>query len=1070
MVSSRIILYILFLLLSCSFAANAQRYSITRFTSKDGLAQNKCRVMMKDFRGNIWIGTQQGGVSKFDGQKFTNYSTRDGLADNFIYGIVQDSLKNVWIATGNGLSKYNGDRFTNFLTSDESRILISAITIDSKQNIWFFQKGKGLGKMDDQGSIEYVYYPSLNTKTVNALYTDSQDRVWIATDSDGAYMYNGEWQHYNVEQGINTAKTFSFLETSEGDILLGTALGVNIFRGKNFGQFDDFAFLNPLSVTHLAEDHKGRFWFATPRGAWVYNRKTIKQLTEVNGLTQQIFGIQTDNEDGIFFASSEGLYRWDNELFAIYDIEHGLIGERIYSCAANSDSSVWISTENGINLIKNGEATSPENFPYEFLDYEDPIVTDSSDILYLGSSASIYIYDGKTFEAVFREDELRENERFTCGLVARNQEVFFGGNNGVCLYKEGRLTTYLPQRLLKGFEVSTLLEDPNGNLLVGTNGGGVFRYRKGKLEQFAKRKGFPNGVINAMLYDDRGNLWLGTTGNGIMKVPNGDFTKDVVTFDDLDLASSNVYSLLKDNDGNLWVGTDRGLSRIRVLQNDYVKVINYLEKEGFTPLEVYPNAACINKDGSLWIGTIEGVVKVNPNEEAYTLVAPKVYFEGLNLYFETVQWKDYTDSIDTWTGMPQNLVLPNDKNHLQFKFVGVSMNLPSEVTYQWQLEGLDASWTPPSIRSEAIYTNVPPGTYTFRVKACNSGGICNDQPTEFQFEINKPFYQTRAFFVSMLLLLGGVLYFVFRARLQQLEKAKYQLQLKVRERTTEIETQKAEIEAQSDKLEQAITEIEEKNSALKKASEETVNSLTYAGRIQSAILSYKKEFAVLFPQSFVFNINRRIVTGDFIWLKEKRAHIYVAMVDCTGSGVPAAFMSIIGYDFLNEAIDDCEDDSPASLLDYINKKVISALHVDGNTDLNDGMDIAILKIDRSSREMVFAGARRSIVFVDSNQKVETIKGEFFSVGINYSGVETKFKEHSIQLEEGTTIYLFSDGFANQFNEQGKKYKSSNFRKLLSEASQYDMNMQMNLLKEEFYRWKGDTELLDDVFVAGFKID
>ncbi len=1060
--------YIVVLILLGSVPLLAQRYSITHYTSKEGLAQNENRVLLKDFRGNIWAGTRQGGLSRFDGQKFINYSTRNGLADNFIYGMVQDAQQFIWIATGNGISRFDGEFFTNYLTSENNRTLISAITVDSLDNIWFFQKGKGLGKMSPSGELEYIYFPSLNTRIANALYADSQNRVWIATQKAGVFLYDGEWQHFDLEKGLNTNETFSFLETSDGDILVGTALGVNILRGKQFGTAAHFAFLAPLPVHHIAEDAKGRLWFATMRGAWLYNRENIVQVSTNNGLTEEVFAIQPDNEGGLFFATAEGIFRWNNDVFALYDADHGLIGERVYSCAATPDSTIWISTENGVGYIKNSEVIVPENLPFLLSEQRVPIVADAQGNVYFGTSASVHRYNGDSFEFVFREDDLQEGEKFTCGLVTRSQEVFFAGTNGICQYKEGKLFTHLPKRLLKGFIVTALQEDPNGNLLIGTNGGGVFRYRKGKLEQFGKRKGFPNGVINTMLYDTRGNLWLGTSGNGIMKVPEGNLERDVVTFDDLPIASSNVYSIIADEFGDLWTGTDRGLSRIKVLQNDYVKVVNYFEREGFSPLEVYPNAICKSPDGNLWIGTIEGIVEVNPNEKVFTAQPPNVYFEGLHLFFETTPWTDYTDSVDRWTGMPHNLVLPNHKNHLQFKFVGVSMNLPSEVTYQWQLEGLDQTWTPPSKRSEAIYTNIPPGNYTFKVKACNAGGVCNDIPTSFTFEITKPFYQTRSFIVLMLLASGALLYFFFRVRLKQLEKSQYLLQQKVKERTMEIETQKAEIEAQSDKLEAAVFEIEEKNKELKRASEEMVNSLTYAGRIQSAILSYKKEFKEFFPNSFILSLNKKIVAGDFIWLKKRGDYTYVAMVDCTGNGVPAAFMSIIGYDSLNHVIEHCEDDEPATLLNRLNTRVISALHVEGNTDLNDGMDIAMCRIHHETREMVFAGARRPIILVSPKGELETIKGEFFSVGIHYNGIEANFKQHTLSIQEGSTIYLFSDGFQNQFNGAGKKYKFSNFRKLLVRVNEYDMKTQMDILKDEFLRWKGDEEQIDDVFVAGFQ--
>jgi serine phosphatase RsbU (regulator of sigma subunit) len=224
-----------------------------------------------------------------------------------------------------------------------------------------------------------------------------------------------------------------------------------------------------------------------------------------------------------------------------------------------------------------------------------------------------------------------------------------------------------------------------------------------------------------------------------------------------------------------------------------------------------------------------------------------------------------------------------------------------------------------------------------------------------------------------------------------------------------------------------------------------------------------------FPESFMFERIKKNITGDFLYIRKENDCYYLALIDCTSVGVPAAFMSIVGHDFINEIISNADNGVlPSKILKALHFKMLDALNPEKNEELNDGLDVALLKIDKVNRKIVFAGARRPMIAIQ-NKQLETYKGSFSSVGIYYSGVETEYNDVEIDIDESTIIYLFSDGFANQFDETGKKYKISTFRKLLKEIHQKPMAAQATIIEEEFDKWKGEAEQIDDVIVAGVKI-
>jgi serine phosphatase RsbU (regulator of sigma subunit) len=253
-------------------------------------------------------------------------------------------------------------------------------------------------------------------------------------------------------------------------------------------------------------------------------------------------------------------------------------------------------------------------------------------------------------------------------------------------------------------------------------------------------------------------------------------------------------------------------------------------------------------------------------------------------------------------------------------------------------------------------------------------------------------------------------------------------------------------------------EIEIKN-------KEITSSINRAKMIQDALLPQIEKMKRVFPEMFVMFEPRDIVSGDFFWFAEKGNAIYFAVADCTGHGVPGGFMSMIGHSILNDAINYIDADNPAEILNHLDAEMSKVLNENGHKTA-DGMDVALIKYDRDTTQMEFSGALRPLIKV-SQKKIEKIKGDRQSIG-GANPNKKPFTNHILEVTSGDSLYLYSDGYSDQFGgDNNRKYMSKRFNDFLSFANEHVMEDQQYLLQYEFHHWKEDQ--VDDVLVAGLKI-
>lgn len=257
--------------------------------------------------------------------------------------------------------------------------------------------------------------------------------------------------------------------------------------------------------------------------------------------------------------------------------------------------------------------------------------------------------------------------------------------------------------------------------------------------------------------------------------------------------------------------------------------------------------------------------------------------------------------------------------------------------------------------------------------------------------------------------------------------------------------------------------VEEKNLDI-------TNSIVYAKRIQQAILPSLAEIKKALPDSFVLYHPKDIVSGDFFWFTETADSHYIAAVDCTGHGVPGALMSMIGFNFLSQIVNEMRIADTAEILNTLHRKILLALNKDFSThEVKDGMDIALLRIYKGKNEIEFSGAVRPLYIIE-NGNLNLIKGDIYSIGGIKDVDGESFSSHRISVSKGASLYLFSDGFADQFGGPfGKKFKYKALKELFISIHQLPMEEQKQKMNEAFEKWKGNLEQVDDVMIIGVKM-
>ncbi len=1070
-------------MLIAKLSAIAQTYDFHNFNVEDGLAQSQILSMFQDRYGNIWSGTNNGGVSKYDGNKFTNYTENDSLINNVVFSISELKNGNLLFGTNGGLSILNGKKFTNI---SEKNGLISnhvyKVMEDNSGTVWI-GTAKGICQLKNNTIIPFTTDTLLNQAKVFCMYQDKANNIWFGTIGNGAIKYSissKKFSYYNIAQGLQNNFVRAINEDLYGNIYLGTNSGINKITTEGKLEKANIPGQENIAFTAIIPDNKNNLWLATSEGVFKYNGFTFRKYNSKNGLaSDKLMCGLLDREDNFWFGTDGfGISKFTGEAFVSYSSKDNLPGDYIKCIFQDSKKNIWMGVKDfGVVCLTKEKIV---NYKCNIKDIKNSladndvwvIAEDKKGIMYFGTRAGLSIYDGQKFHNYSKKDGLPE-ENILSLYVDEENTIWIGTTAGLCYFKNNKFVP-IDETNTKKFEknipVYYIYADRNNSIWLATENG-VIKYDHNSFQRYNKSNGFTDKRVISVLQDRSGYLWFGTD--------EGVFYYNYTTFENINinkgLAANKVYLLLLNKDF-LWVGTNNGIDKIDLQllhSNNTIKIKHFGKEEGLKGVECNSNSQMQDDQGNLWFGTIKGATVYNPNYDKINHKEALTRITGIRLFFQNadLDLNKFSKGIDNTTNLPLSLVLPYDKNHITFDFIGVCITNPNKVKYQFKLDGADEDWFPPTSKTEVTYSSLPAGEYTFHLKAMNNDGLWNEKDVTFKFTILPPWYKTWWFYTLIAVVAFGSIYLFIVVRTRNLQNAKIELEQEVELRTFQLRQEKEKVEI----VNKAVTEqkaiIEAKN-------HDITDSIKYAKNIQEALLPPLQNLHNELHDAFVLYLPKDIVSGDFYWFAKRNKKRFIASVDCTGHGVPGAFMSIIGNTLLNEIVSDKNVTQPAEILNELHAGVKTALKQSGDTvnERRDGMDIALCSLNEEGTILEYAGANRPLWIFRKNKNIvetfEMIKSNKFPIGGLEMENETKrtFTNHVIPVEKGDIIYIFSDGYADQFGgAKGKKFMVGNMQKLVADIYQKSIKEQEQILLNNFLTWKGELEQVDDVLVIGFRI-
>jgi len=1044
----RITFFYAVILLSIS-TISAQTYYFNYYGVKEGLPQSKVYDVIQDDNGYLWLATESG-ISKFDGVNFTNYTAENGLAEGGIKALLKDPDGNIWMGhKSGGISFFDGKEIKIHPVSELISVEITSFLMDNDNILWITTYGNGLIRLDnpyefDPGKIKYEQYKGgrLSDRVISGTIAKG-DTVFFITDA-GIKKYNKSENSFEIFSPKGLTRYFAITamhEDEKGDIWFGTFHGglFRYFKEKNeFKIYDARDGLANNWISTITEDSKGNIWVGTWGGGITkFSDDGFKTFDGSNGLSDlKIWNILEDVEGNILIGTHEhGLAIFKGEKFITYSTDDGLIDQNVWAIVQDKGEKYWVGTNKGISVYNPNAGDKGIKFAHynqESNGIGDQIrylKNDNNENIWIGTAdvgVTMYNYKTGRFENYpIINRYFRTNQLVTALEVDKQNQLWVGMMSGLIYYNiDNEKSQFLSQiHGLNGSDISAIYADSKDRIWVGINNGKglnvILGDSIGKIEF--------EGLVTpkCMVEDEEGNIWIGTQTKGVLVYDGNKVIKTITENDGL--LSNLINQLNVDDNNDIYIGTSRGLNKIDTKGN----IRTYTEKSGFTGIEAKENATYKDNKGNLWFGTVKGVTRYQPTLDICFQPEPLTHIAGMQVNREN------------------RIMIPDQifsylENDFTFDYNSICLNNPDAVKYQIMLEPADKDWRPVTERTVETYSSLAPGKYTFKVKAKNSAGIWNSEPVTYTFTIKPPFYKTWWFILSAIAV--GIISIISY--------------IKVRERNLIIEKKILE-----EKVEERTAEVVQKSIELEKKNKDITDSIRYAKRIQTAVLPPE----IPFDDTFIFFRPKDIVSGDFYWLETIKDKEMIAAVDCTGHGVPGAFLSLLGHGMLTKIVREYGILEPAKILDQLDLEIINALHqknVKGERVVNDGMDLALMCYNKDTQILEYAGGYNPLIRI-RNGELEEIKADRFPIGMTTVHDNKKFTNHEIKVKKGDTFYIFSDGYADQFGgEDGRKFRKKNMKDLLISIQKMSMEEQGEELERFILDWMKNHDQIDDIVFVG----
>jgi len=957
--------------------------------------------------------------------------------------------ENVWFASNEYLFRYNPKKNPSVkkLNTGAPPFLL----YKAEKEVYVSIRGKGTHKLKGDSIIplkgmEKIHPWFMIPYDNNSRIIGNLNGLSIynpnASDSDKIYPADSYFNKKNIEKTnefLNENQLYTgAVELGNGKFAIGTLRkGVVIINknGKIINIINEGKGLQNSTIQNLFKDKNNELWVCTAYGISKIDVNTPYELFNKNyGIKGSIYDVLRFY-NYFYVTTNLGLYYYTETGFKGTKKLSGKDALQILSpfvFHSETDSLFFVNTIYGMYSVENNHPKKINSISYNSIlqsEYDKNTV-------YFTVNYDLYKmeYQNKAFsspEKIHKFDNL-----IYVGIETNKKNILLISNEKPVLYNFKNETS---SKIKIDAQINDI--DKFDNKIIAYTDKGFYKYDQ-KSKQFIFDKTYLSELSETIditqfeKYSENTYWLLGKKNNkdfvAEIRKKNGTFNSIQAPFKRL----NGISTIHKDGDSILWAANSKTLYRYNV-QNSK----NFKQKD-----------QCI-------IRTIK-------------LKNDSVIFSGI-----------YTvDNVNT----KENNTIKYRENDINFEFVLTSFE-GNKNEFSYKLEtGKKKPWSDWSEINFKEYSNLFEGDYTFTVKGRNIYGV-ESEPVSFKFEILPPWYRTVYAYIFYLILLVLLIWIFVKLNAKRLEKENIRLDQIVKERTAEILTQKEEIQTQADYLEDVNNELNQKNEEINSIAENLkeanikineknkyiIDSINYAQKIQKAVLPSDAEISKYLSEYFLIYKPKDIVSGDFYFIKKRGDYLILAVADCTGHGVPGGFLAMMGVAVLSDVVQDAKVTNPAAALEEMRKIVKQSLHQNKYLESqNEGIEIALCVINTKDLSLEYAGANHPLFIVRQKGKdaeLKELNADSQPVGIHYK--EKPFQLQQFQLYKNDMLYMFSDGFFDQFGgPDKKKFLLKNLTDLLKGVSGDSMKIQKRKITTAFNSWKGSNKQVDDVLLMGIRIN
>jgi signal transduction histidine kinase/ligand-binding sensor domain-containing protein/DNA-binding response OmpR family regulator len=863
-------LYLLALLANGWVVSNAQQVTIelTPLSSSDNLSQNTIQCIYQDSYGLMWFGTQDG-LNKYDGYRIEVFKHRkndpNSISANHITAISEDRYGNLWIGTRTGgLNKYDRakDTFTRYQEKDGklnwiTNNQINVIFKDSRSNVWIGTP-HGLDLLaKDSGSFQQINLlprSGGDKEDVRSIFEDSQNNIWIGT-TKGLKMLKKSTAtvlHYR-DRGVGQDKTIhSISEDGSGNIWVGCSSGLKLLD-KQSSDFHEFAIepdknsvggLNLINcILNAGTD---RFWIGSNTTLQLFDtvKKKIIRISDQtdsdsNMPNDGIYSLFQDKAGVLWIGtSSQGILKYDRNLTIFKSYKSSLANlpsaKNIVRGLAESESgNLYIATDAGFEYFDRTKL-SYTKYVHQNGNPNSLSSNYTTSILHSKKSGLVWIGTYNNGLDVF-DPRLRTFKHFTKGdgaktinsnsidilLEDRLGRIWVGTDGGgINVYDpaSGLFTKFLHDKTnasksLCDDTILALYEDKKGRIWIGgySKGISIFDPERNTFSQLnSSNSALTSDIVGCFYEDSQGYMWIGTQGGGLNRYNTKDASITSFT-EENGLINNSVNYISEDANGVLWISTNNGIASLDPVKSAFR---NFGRNNNLKTTEFNLGSGVKLTTGEIAMGNINGFTIVDPSRLKYNNNKPNIILSGLQLFNKFVNVKTKNSPLKQTLLTSREIVLEHSQSVFTISFAALDYTWPENNQYAYILEGFDAEWNYPGAAHNASYTNLNPGTYTFKVRASNNDGLWSDKEASLIIHIRSPYWMTWWFKSALVLLVvaAGSLAYYYRLKFERRQKRR--LELMVRRRTAKIRDQSSHLHKLNQELLQNTASLEELNQRL----------------------------------------------------------------------------------------------------------------------------------------------------------------------------------------------------------------------------------------------------------------